>query len=560
MRVYALVFFVVVTIVSAAQAQITADAIYHSGNIYTMDPAKPRAQAIAIHRDRILAVGTNEQVERHATPITKRIDLYGRTVLPGLIDAHGHMSGLGLFGLGRIDLSYARSFDDVVKILRDRAGQTPPGEWILGGRWDHESWPSKALPRHEDLSAATPEHPVWVRRVDGHAGLANERALRLAGIGPDTPNPTGGEIIRDAQGRPTGVLIDNAMRLVERVITAAAHDPRDVLLKAQEMCLAVGLTTVHDMGVSPADIEMYHRLAREGDLVLRIYAVVSGPYAMRYFAEEGAFIGDRLTVRACKLYADGAMGSRGAWFLEPYADRPLDADGKPYTGLAVTEIERIQEIAEHALSSGYQVCTHAIGDRANREVLDAYERALARFRNDDHRFRIEHAQLLHPDDIARFANLGVIASMQPTHCTSDMRWVEARVGTARAAGAYAWASLLQHGARIAGGSDFPVESHNPFLGFYAAVTRQDLDAHPPGGWVAQQRMTREEALRSMTVDAAYAAFEEGVKGALRAGLFADFIVLDRDVMTCDVGEIPAARVLLTVLGGEEAMSAGALGR
>lgn len=549
-----LVCVVLVAMASATSAQ-PADAIYHSGNIYTMHPTHPRAEALAVRGDRLVAVGSDAEVLRHAGPNTQRVDLRGRTVLPGLIDAHGHMFGLGFFGLGRIDLSRAGEFEDLVRTVRAHADQTPAGEWILGGRWDHESWPSRALPRHEELSAATPDHPVWLRRVDGHAGLANEAAMRLAGITAETPNPAGGEIIRDAQGRPTGVLVDNAMRLVERVITTATHDPEEVILKAQEMCLAAGLTGVHDAGVSPAEIEAYRRLAADGRLVIRVYAMVSGPYAMRWFAENGVIVGDRLTVRSCKLYVDGAMGSRGAWLLEPYADRPVDSDGKPYAGLAVMDPARIQEIAEHALATGYQVCTHAIGDRGNREVLDAYARALARYPKSDHRFRIEHAQLLHLDDIPRFAAMGVIPSMQPTHCTSDMRWVEARVGADRARGAYAWASLLRTGARIAGGSDFPVESHNPFLGLYAAVTRQNLAGEPAGGWYASQRMTRDEALRSMTVDAAYAAFEENAKGALRIGWLADFIVVDRDVMTCETTLIPEARVLLTVVGGQRVFDA-----
>jgi predicted amidohydrolase YtcJ len=273
---------------------------------------------------------------------------------------------------------------------------------------------------------------------------------------------------------------------------------------------------------------------------------------MKWFEEHRPIIGERLTVRAAKLYMDGAMGSRGAWMLEPYADRPMGPDGKPYSGLAVSAPDLIEAVARHGLERGYQVCTHAIGDRGNREVLDAYERALTATgkKGADHRFRIEHAQLLAPADIPRFAALGVIPSMQPTHCTSDMRWVDARVGPGRARGAYAWASLLKTGARIAGGSDFPVESHNPFLGLYAAVTREDERGAPEGGWHPEQRASREEALRMFTIDAAYAAFEEKNKGSLEAGKLADFIVVDRDVMTCEPGAIAEARVLMTVVGGQ----------
>jgi predicted amidohydrolase YtcJ len=325
---------------------------------------------------------------------------------------------------------------------------------------------------------------------------------------------------------------------------------------AQELCLSAGLTGVHDAGVSPRDIEVYQRLKDDGRLKLRMYLMVSGPYAMRYFDSNEPIIDERLAVRAAKLYMDGAMGSRGAWLYEPYADRAEDEQGMPYTGLAVSDPEFIEAVARHALERGYQVCTHAIGDRGNGEVLRAYELALrslpgfAEMETFNHRFRIEHAQLLRMDDINSFPLWGIIASMQPTHCTSDMRWVEARVGPMRARGAYAWRTLLDQGAIIAGGSDFPVESHNPFLGFYAAVTRQDLQGNPEGGWMPRERLTREQALHLFTLGAAYASFEEDRKGSLETGKLADFIVIDRDVMTCDEREIPETKVLRTVIGGE----------
>lgn len=527
------------------------EAIYFNARFRTLDPAKPMAQAVAVERGRIVAVGGDDEVRALAGPDTRLVDLGGGHGLPGLIDAHGHVASLGLFGLGRIDLSGARSFDEVVATVAARVKSTPKGEWIVGGRWDHESWPDRTLPTHAKLSAVSPDHPVWLTRVDGHAGLANAAAMKLAGVTRETPSPAGGEILRDAAGEPTGIFVDNAEDLIAATAPRAA-EPAAAIRRAQEMCLSVGLTGVHDMGVSPADVEVYKQLVESGELKLRIYAAIHGQVAMAYFAAHRPLIGERLTVRACKLYADGAMGSRGAWLLEPYADRPQDADGKPYTGLAVMRPEFLRQVAADAATKGYQVCTHAIGDRGNREALDAYEAGLAasaRARNGA-RFRIEHAQLLSPEDIPRFARLGVIASMQPTHCTSDMRWVNDRVGPQRARGAYAWASLLKSGARIAGGSDFPVESHNPFLGIYAAVTRQDADGKPDGGWNPQERMTREQALRAFTLDAAYAAFEEDVKGSLEVGKYADFIVLDRDVMTCAAGDIPGTTILRTVIGGE----------
>jgi predicted amidohydrolase YtcJ len=521
-----------------------------NGNIHTLDPARPRAEALGVAGDRIVAVGSNAEVRKLMQPQTKVRDLGGGTVLPGLIDAHCHVASLGLFGLGRINLREAGSFGDVVAAIAARVKEVQPGEWILGGRWDHEGWPGRKLPTHRELSEVSPDNPVWLTRVDGHAGLANAAAMRLAGITRDTPDPPGGEIIRDETGEPTGIFVDNAEDLIDRHVDAEMPDTAALILKAQEMCLSAGLTGVHDAYVVPADVEVYRELADSGRLKLRIYAMVAGHAAIEHFKEHGTLIGDRLTVRAAKLFADGAMGSRGAWLLEPYSDRPTDADGKPYTGLMVTKPEFIRQVAEDGLLNGYQVCTHAIGDRANREVLNAYALALSRRPRRDHRFRIEHAQLVSLEDIPRFAKLGVIPSMQPTHCTSDMRWVYARIGKQRAVGAYAWGKLLRSGVRIPAGSDFPVESHNPFFGIYAAVTRQNHAGEPAGGWQPEDRMTRQEALRAFTLDAAYAAFEEDNKGSLEVGKLADFIVIDRDVMTCELKAILETKVLQTVIGGE----------
>ena len=526
------------------------DVVYTNANVYTLDPARPRAEALAIAGDRIVAVGSADQILALRQPATRIVDLGGHTVLPGLIDAHAHLAALGSYALGRIDLSEAKSFEEVVQAVEDRVKRAKKGEWILGGRWDHESWPGRSLPTHDALSAVSPDNPVWLTRVDGHAGLANAAAMKLAGIGRDTPAPSGGEIIKDAAGEPTGLLVDNAEELIREVIPDGLRQTADLLLKAQELCFAVGLTGVHDAGNAPADIAVYQELASSGRLKLRVYAMVAGEHAIKYFEENGLTIGDRLTVRSAKLYADGALGSRGAWLLEPYADRPQDAQGRPYTGLNVMKPEFLRRIAEDGLRQGYQVCTHAIGDHANRAVLDAYAVALGRHPTENHRFRIEHAQLLAAEDVPRFAKLGVIPAMQPTHCTSDMRWVYDRVGQRRAQGAYAWASLLRTGVRIAGGSDFPIESPNPFLGIYAAITRQDAAGQPAGGWHPQERLTRQEALRAFTLDAAYAAFEEDTRGSLEPGKLADFVLIDRDIMTCEPREIVDTRVLQTIVGGE----------
>ncbi|MFM9995974.1 MAG: amidohydrolase [Phycisphaerales bacterium] len=582
--------FVFALAVAPAVAQPAAT-VYVNANIYTMDPNRPRAAAMAVVGDHIIAVGLDADIRAMADPGVTVIDLKGRTVLPGLIDAHGHMANLGALRMGMLDLTLTKSYDEVVAAVVARVKAAKPGEWILGRGWDHESWPSRELPTHHDLSRAAPDNPVWLRRVDGHAAVGNRKAMEAAGVTKDTPDPAGGEVMRDGAGEPTGVFVDVAEDLIDNAVPASARgNTQDMILKAQELCLAAGLTGVHDAGIHPAVVELYERLAESGRLKLRVYAMVSGPHAMKWFEAHEPIIGERFTCRAAKLYIDGAMGSRGAWLLEPYADRPTGPDGLPYRGLAVAETAFIDAVVKHALKRGYQVCTHAIGDRGSRTVLNAYERAnrarlpdlsfleahreiearraqgqfvdeegRRRILNGLPRFRIEHAQLLSPRDITRFAPLNVIASMQPTHCTSDMRWVEARVGGVRAKGAYAWASLLRAGVRIAAGSDFPVESHNPFLGFYAAVTRQNTDGEPVGGWMPQERITRDEALRAFTLDAAYAAFEEDRKGSLAPGKYADFVVIDRDVMTCDEKDIPGTRVLMTVIGGETVFTGDAGG-
>lgn len=542
------------------------DGVYINANIHTADPDRPRAASFAVSRGEIVAVGSAREVIEAIDPLgladILRIDLGGRTVLPGLIDAHGHLAGLGALQVGVVDLAGTTSYEQVIERIAARAAETPKGEWVLGRGWDNESWDNpddqKALPTHDALSEAVPDHPVWIARVDGHAGLANRAAMDAADISPETKSPDGGEVLRRDGGTLTGIFVDNAESLVERAIPAGARgDPESMIRAAQQTCLSAGLTGVHDMGVHPATAELYRDLSERGILKLRLHAACPSAFAMKHFEANEPYRSERFVYASAKAYIDGAMGSRGAWLLAPYADRPAytegDRAGEPYTGLSVQEPAFIEALARHGLEKGYQVFTHAIGDRGNREVLDAYERAAKSTGHDlsAARFRIEHAQLLSPVDIPRFATLGVIASMQPTHCTSDMRWVEDRVGEQRAAGAYAWASLLRSGAVIAGGSDFPVESHNPFLGIYAAITRQNTEGMPEPGWRPEERMNRTEALHSMTIDAAYSAFMDGFTGSITPGKRADFIVIDRDIMVCDPSEIPGTRVLRTVIDGEQ---------
>lgn len=534
---------------AASGAAAQPDAIFVNATVYTVDDAFSVAQAFAVEDGMFAAVGTEDEIRGLAGDSTKVIDLGGMTVLPGLIDAHGHMAGLGQLQLGVVDLSGTTSYEEVIERVVARAADTEPGEWILGRGWDNESWENKSLPEHADLSEQVPDHPVWISRVDGHAALANARAMEIADVSAGTAVPEGGEMLLDTEGNPSGVFVDNAEALIGRVIPAGGASGADLILAAQDMCLAAGLTGVHDAGVGPDMIGVYMQLERDRKLAVRVHGMIHGRAAPRWFDENEPYHGPFFTMRSCKLYIDGAMGSRGAWLLEPYEDRPTGPDGEPYVGLAVSEPGLIQEIARDGLEKGYQVCAHAIGDRGNREVLDAYEAADSTGLLDAARFRVEHAQLLAPEDIGRFAELNVIPSMQPTHCTSDMRWVEERVGSVRADGAYAWQSLLASGVPIAGGSDFPVESHNPFLGLYAAVTRQNLDEEPAGGWRPLERMTREQALRSMTIDAAYAGFNEKSVGSIEVDKLADFIVIDRDYMTCPPRAIADTVVLSTWVEG-----------
>ncbi len=527
-----------------------ADSIWLNGIVYTADGKFSRAEALAVRGGRIVAVGTDKGVRMLAGERTSVHDLKGRCVTPGFIDSHGHMTSLGSFSSGRLDLHDARTFDDVVRRVGEAAAKAAPGEWILGGRWDQSLWGERDFPTHEKLSEAAPRHPVWLERIDGHAAVANRRAMEIAGVTAATKDPPGGEVLRDARGEPVGLFVDNAMPLIERFIPGGKVAPEELILRAQERCLRAGLTGVHDAGIGPREIEAYRRLAAGGRLKIRIYGMAYGSLGAEYFRSHRPETGERFTLRALKLMIDGAMGSRGAWLIEPYADRPLDASGNPYRGLPVQEPPFVRGVALAAAESGWQACTHAIGDRGIRETLDAYGEAFAKSPGRDLRFRIEHAQNPHPADIPRFAALGVIASMQPTHATSDMRWAEARVGPERAKTAYALRKFLRAGVRIAGGSDFPVEGEDPLRGLYAAVTRQDEAERPEGGWHPEERMTREEAIRAFTIDAAYAAFEEKEKGSIEPGKLADFVVWSRNIAACEPRALLDAHALSVVIGGD----------
>jgi len=532
---------------SLAQAP---DWILVNGNIYTVNPKQPKAEALAVRGDRIVAVGSNEEVRRLAAPSTKVVDASRLTVVPGLIDAHGHMASLGQ-SLQRLDLRATTSPAEVAEMVKREAARRKPGEWIQGRSWDQNKYPGKIWPTHEVLTAAAPNNPVYLTRVDGHAAWVNAKAMEGAGLTAATKDPDGGRLIRDAKGQPTGILVDHAQGLVSsRIPPSSPEQVREALALAARECARLGLTGAGDAGVGTGAINAYKELIAKNQLPVRVYAMISvGSSGLEAYLKRGPEIGfgnNHLTVRSIKVLADGALGSRGAALLEDYSD---EAGNR---GLLTVSMDELLRVSEQALERGFQVNTHAIGDRANRLVLDVYDTALLSRKQfpRDHRFRIEHAQILAPEDFPRLARLGVIASMQATHATSDMPWAEQRIGHERARGAYAWRTMINSGARFANGSDFPVEEPNPMFGIYASITRQDRAGLPAGGWFPDQKLTRQEALESFTLGAAYAQFEEKEKGSLEVGKLADFVLLSRDIMTVAPAEILKTEVLKTVLGGQ----------
>ncbi|MFQ6046786.1 MAG: amidohydrolase [Gemmatimonadales bacterium] len=547
-RLLTAVVAVAATAPAAAQQPEPADLVITNARIYTVDRNRPLAHAMAATDGRIVFVGSTRGAEVFVGENTDVWDMDGNTVIPGMVDAHAHLLGLGT-ALRRVDLVGTRSYQEVIERVVERARTVPRGEWIQGRGWDQNDWGDTRFPTHEALSRAVPDHPVYLTRVDGHAALVNAKALELAGVTARTRDPEGGRFIRDAGGNPTGVLIDRAQGVVTRMIPPASEgELREAVLAAIREANKWGLTGIHDAGVGPSTIDIYEQLAKEGRYNLRNYVMISSSDRTleRYFdrgPQEGLYDG-RLWIRAIKMVADGALGSRGAALLEPYSDEPAN------TGLITAPYERIREVAVRGLRNGFQVNVHAIGDRANRMVLDAFESALQEVPVADHRFRVEHAQVIHFQDIPRFAELDVIPSMQGSHQTSDMYWAIGRLGWTRAQGAYAWRSLLNTGVVIPNGSDFPVESPNPLISFKAFVTRQDENGWPAGGWFPEERTSREEALESMTIWPAYGAFMERETGSLSPGKYADFVVLDQDIMTVAAERILDTHVLMTVLGGE----------
>ncbi|MFN4079283.1 MAG: amidohydrolase [Saprospiraceae bacterium] len=552
--------FAIPLILGACKRHDAPDHILFNAVIFTADEATPEVEAMAVKGDKIIAVGSNEALRAMGGTRTQWHDMQGAFVMPGLIEGHGHFGGLGR-SLMNLNLLHSQSWAEIVAAVAQKARQTPKGEWIEGRGWHQEKWNASpgptvnGYPYHDALSAATPDHPVVLYHASGHGLIANEAAMRAAGVSPETPDPSGGRIVRGPGGRLVGVFEENAMDLITRHFKAwreqrtesekKQEQERVIQLAAQE-CLRYGITSFQDAGSSLKELAAYRAAAEQGTLGVRLWAMIGQPAHSEFAAIARNFpIIDAgkgfFTSRAVKAYFDGALGSYGAWLLESYQDKP------GFTGQNTTPIDTIATLATRCKDLGLQLCVHAIGDRANREMLDLY----ARFEPRELRWRIEHAQHLHPDDLLRFADLGVIASYQAIHCVSDAPFVPRRLGEWRSrTGAYAWRSMIDSGAHIANGTDVPVEEINPFNCIFAAVTRRHPARPDTPPFYPEQAMTRREALLSYTIWNAYAAFEEEKKGSISPGKYADFIVLDRDLLRCADSEILEAKVMQVWIAGK----------
>ena len=523
-----------------------ADLLLRKGLFYTVTQQELIEGSLAVRDGRIVALGTELEVARLIGPETRILELDGRAVTPGLIDAHSHLLSLGR-SLDQVDLVATSSYEEVIARVKQAAATVPAGEWIMGRGWDQNDWETKVFPDHQRLSETLPDHPVWMTRVDGHAALLNEVAMERLGIDRDVVDPDGGRFLRGKDGELTGVLLDDAMDAVESGIPAPTAEQLERWISAGALhCVARGLTTVTDMGVDQAAYGAYQSLQGSRRLPLRAALFLTDDDSLiANWLERGPLIDEesRLLVRGMKLYADGALGSRGAALIEPYDDDPAN------TGLLTSSSEHLTDVCRRALDGGFQVGIHAIGDRGVLVSLDAIEACFAGPKPEA-RFRLEHAQIMRLQDIDRLARLGVIASVQPTHATSDMPWAGDRVGESRLEGAYAWRRLKEAGAVLALGSDFPVERADPLLGLYAAISRQDLDGEPANGWRPGERLSRQEALRGFTLDAAYSLFLDDEVGSLEVGKRADMVVYSRDPMEVAAPEIPAIEIDLTVVNGK----------
>jgi hypothetical protein len=526
-----------------------------------VDESVPEAQALAARDGVIVAVGGDKKIESYIGENTEVIDLDGKLAIPGFIESHGHFTSIGRSKM-QLDLTVVKNWEEIIAMVEDAVKDAEPGEWILGRGWHQEKWDQMpepnidGLPYHSELSGVSPDNPVWLDHASGHSAFANAKAMELAGIDRKTPDPPGGEIVRDPEGNPIGVFRETSQGLVSRAMShymdertpeQVDAEKRKIVELADQECVSKGITSFHDAGSSFGTIDLFKEFVEQGKMDVRLYVMASaGNDQLRERLDEYKIIGmgdNHLTVRSIKRLIDGALGAHGAWLLEPYADLPSS------TGLNTTPVDSIQETAKIAIENGFQLNIHAIGDRANREVLDIYEETFEAYPDKkDLRWRIEHSQHLHPDDIPRFGQLGVIASMQGIHCTSDGPWVLKRLGEKRAEqGAYVWQKLMQTGAVICNGTDAPVEDVDPIPCFYSTVSRKCWDGSV---FYPDQRMSRMEALRSYTINGAYASFQEDILGSLTPGKLADITVLSKDIMTIDQEEIPTAEVLYTIVGGK----------
>ncbi len=552
---------------SACNNKETADIVFKNGTIYTVDNQQSMAEAVAVKDGMILAIGSSKDISAYEGRETEVIDLAGKTMTPGFIESHGHLMGIGYNKL-ELDLMHVKTYDELVEKVAEAVEKAEPGDWITGRGWHQSKWietPDKVVKgfqTHEQMSAVSPDNPVYLRHASGHATFANAKAMELAGVNrlsieSLSSEVEGGEIIKDELGNPTGVFTERASSLVGKLVPRDTEERAELALEmAIQECLEKGITSFHDAGSGQAFIDRLQKFKAEGKLGIRMYTMLTGrqPELLEEWYKRGPMIDPDhfVTVRSIKLNCDGALGPRGAWLLEPYTDRP------DHVGHETLPMETVTTVSEKGLEHGFQVCSHAIGDRANREILDRYEGAFQKYPDrTDHRFRIEHAQHLHPDDIPRFGQLGVIAAMQAIHMSSDRPWAIQRLGKLRIKqGAYVWQKLLQSGATIINGTDAPVEPVDQIPSFYASVTRKTLAGLPEGGYEPDQAMSRYEALRSFTIDGAFGEFEEDFKGSIEVGKAADFTVFDKDIMTIPEMEILDTKVAMTIVAGKVAYDAG----
>ena len=556
-----LCFCLCLSISSCQTTSVTADLVLQNGRIYTVEDPDHIFEAVAIKGDKIIRIGSNDEIKIYVNHTTSVIDLQGKTVIPGFIDSHAHFMNLGYLKLN-LDLTKTKNWAEILEMVKTAVKNSKPGIWIEGRGWHQEKWEKlpetmvEGYPVHKDLSTISPNNPVYLKHTSGHAILANQMAMHLAGIDNNSADPAGGRIIRDKKNQPTGIFLENATDLIDNILNESKmkrseqeieENDRQAFHLASKTCLQNGITSFHDAGSSFERIRFFKKMIGHRQSPIRLYVMISEKndslkkhlsyYKILNYGK------NHLTVRAIKQYMDGALGVRGAWLLEPYSDLPSTS------GLNYTPLNELRESAKLAMENGFQLCIHAIGDRGNQETINIYENVFANSPNSGAlRWRIEHAQHLHPDDILRFQRLGIIASIQSVHCTSDGPWVPKRLGEKRSAeGAYVWQKLLKSGAIICNGTDAPVEDINPLANFYAAVTRKLPDGSV---FYPDQCMTRFQALRSYTIDAAYAAFEENIKGTLAPGKLADLVVLSKDIMTIADEEILSTEVLYTIIGGK----------